>query len=194
MGAGYVHAASPEQPVRRLRLDGAELWARGGAQTVHATASQVEVEGSVLEGGDVEAAFDGSRSLSIEAQQVTWDLKAGVGVFAGEVRVLRGETSLSCDQLRLSFHDPGHMDRAVAEGHVVVTQAGRRAEARQAVLEIDSGTITLTGSPTVTQGASSLRGERVIFHLDEQHVECQRCTLVVDAAAVKPLQRLGQGP
>jgi len=130
------------------------------------------------------AAADGGLPLTVQAARSTWDVTARLAHFEGQVRASRGPLALSCERLEARYDSDGQLVSALATGDVVVTRAEWRAAADRAELAVATGAVTLTGSPTVTNGAHALRGERILLYVDREAVDCEQCTLVVDAAGL----------
>jgi len=123
--------------------------------------------------------------LVIEAPHSDWDMKARSVRFTGGVEATRGPVSLRCEELAVRYADGDRIEEAVATGSVVVERDGRRATGERAVLTTADGRIELTGSPLLTEGASTLTGERIELYLDDERVRCERCRLVVDGDALR---------
>ena len=58
-----------------------------------------------------------------------------------------------------------------------MVQADRRASAERAELDGATGKIVLTGAPRLAQGGRTLEGEVITIWLDDERVDCDRCTL-----------------
>jgi lipopolysaccharide transport protein LptA len=122
--------------------------------------------------------------LQISSDHSQWRFSEQTAIFTGHVRVTRGDTLLTCQTLTVSLGDGEQIRDAVASGSVVVSQAGRRAEADQAVLDGATGRVVLTGSPALQQARRTLAGERIIIWLDDEKVDCQQCTLTLNGDAI----------
>lgn len=97
----------------------------------------------------------------ITAQKdATFNEKENKAIFTGDVRVKDPAFLLSCDTLTvLLLKDRKGIDRAIAEGNVVIVQQtdnpsekGAVGRARQAVYVPSKGDVTLIGWPEVQQG------------------------------------------
>lgn len=151
--------------------------------------------GTVLLGSSTARAADvtlkgGSAPLEIRAQRSEWDLRNRAATFTEEVVVTRGDVQIACGQLRVTYKDADHLDVVVATGGVDVTRGGRRAHAERAEIDGDSGRITLTGAPTLSEGPNALAGDRITLYLDDERALCEGaagtpCRLVVDGSALR---------
>ncbi len=119
--------------------------------------------------------------LSIESSHASWDLSQHNVVFEGDVRAVRGAFTLSCERLEASFDSPEQLSEAVASGEVTVNHRGRVATGQRAVLDVQAGRLVLEGEPSVRQGERSLSGERITLFLDDERLECDRCSLEIGA-------------
>ncbi|MCB9778331.1 MAG: hypothetical protein H6742_07190 [Alphaproteobacteria bacterium] len=124
--------------------------------------------------------------LEIEAPRSRWDLATRVVVFEGGVQATRADVVLTCETLTVRYATADRVERAVAEGDVVVRRGDRRATGARAELVADSGEVTLTGAPLLQEGPNTLRGERIVLFLDDEKVTCDACRLVVAGDAVAP--------
>lgn len=125
-------------------------------------------------------------SLTVEAPDSTWDLKARAVRFSGGVTVTRAEVVLTCDELLVQYAGADRIESALATGRVQVRQGERRASGDSALLTTADGSIVLTGTPRISEGPNELSGQRITLYLDDERVRCEGCRLVVDGQAVSP--------
>ncbi len=93
-----------------------------------------------------------STSLTLESEQL-------------EIVSLREENS---DQTDVTISEFGGIQRIVAKGHVIILQAGRRAEAGIAEIFPIEGKLILKDSPRVFDGQGEVRGWRITLLKDEK--------------------------
>ena len=126
----------------------------------------------------------------ITAREATFDNRTHLATFAIEVLVKDPEFGLSCDRLTVNLKTPptesaakpaakpkvpgeqkSGIEKAVAEGHVIITQdkpnaAGRMerytGEAERAVFDNASGTLKLYGSPRISKSVGGVISEQII--------------------------------
>lgn len=184
--AGCI-TVGPEGP----RLDHVEL--EGVA--VEAEGVRLSMASATLEkdGTGTGAAVTGTRSsrppLEIEAPRTSWDLKARSAVFEGGVTAKRGEFTLTCDTLTVTFAAGGKRDAvelATAEGNVTISRDQRTATGERAELHGETGEVVLTGHPTLVEGSNRLTGDVVRLFLDDERISCEKCHLVIDGSAIGP--------
>lgn len=100
-------------------------------------------------------------------------------VFSGNVIVRQGEMTLNADRITVAFSDgrsKGSIERIDAAGGVSVRRGNKSAQGSFAVYDPTRRLITLMGRVVLTQGANTVRGERLIIDLTSGRA-------VVDGAA-----------
>lgn len=124
--------------------------------------------------------------LNIHSKSAVWSFVERTARFEGDVLVTRADVTLRCDVLTVSFLRPDRIENAIAEGGVEVIQGQRTASSSRAELTAADGMLVMTGQPVITDSGNRLSGDRITLWLDQERVECQGCTLVVDGAAIAP--------
>ncbi len=150
--------------------------------TISAQQAIVDEDGT----GRAETVSAEAPPLSIKSDDAVWSFRERSARFEGNVVAERGEVTLRCATLQVSFLRPDRIQHAVAEGGVEVTQGERTATSSRAELTAEDGMLVMTGEPMITDAGNRLTGDRITLWLDREQVECQGCTLVVDGAAIKP--------
>ena len=122
------------------------------------------------------------RPVNIEAASLEVRDKDRVATFAGNVRVVQGDTTMRCKTLVVYYDDQSaaargprtgantlgggqRINRLEAKGGVIVTQKDQTATGDQGLFDMRSNTVTLTGNVVVSQGESVLRGDRLVVDL-----------------------------
>ncbi len=177
------------------RLDHVELEGVG----VEAEGVRLSMASATLEkdGTGTGEAVTGTRysrpPLEIDAPRTSWDLKARSAVFEGGVTAKRGEFTLTCDTLTVTFtagsKSSDAVDLATAEGNVTISRDKRTATGQRAELNGATGEVVLTGNPTLVEGSNRLNGEVVRLFLDDERISCEKCHLVIDGSAIGPGSR-----
>lgn len=124
--------------------------------------------------------------LVIEAPDSTWDLRTRTVRFSGGVRAWRGEVLLECEELQVVYAGPDEVESALALGDVRLRHGGRAAQGERAELLARDGSLVLTGSPRLQDGANELVGRAITFYLDDDRVRCQDCRLSIQGSALGP--------
>jgi lipopolysaccharide transport protein LptA len=147
----------------------------GSGAVVTAETAELTPDG-IGEATGIEAVHD-AQAITIRADHTRWNLTTKTSEMTGAVQATQGDLSLSCDRATLQYTDDSTVQRAVANGRVVVTRGGHRATGEKAVLE--EGRLTLTGDPKLSDGRSWMTGSRIVFVVGEEAVECDGCTMTV---------------
>ncbi len=155
---------------------------------IHLAGAWVDEDGSEGHGEEVTAEISGAPPLEISGQRSSWSLKDGIVVFEGEVIATRGQLELRCARLEVTYEGE-RVQTAVASGGVAVAHGARRANADRARLTVEDGRIVLTGGARVQDGPNRLEGEPITLFVDDERIECDSCTLIIDGGAVSPGRR-----
>jgi len=123
--------------------------------------------------------------MEIAADRLEVDRKAGRATFSGAVVATRGELKLTCDHLVADYDPEGALRSVVADGHVALASGRLHATATRADYREAEAAVLLEGDLKVTDGKSTLTGERARILLDEERfvVEKARGRLVFAAPA-----------
>jgi lipopolysaccharide export system protein LptA len=124
--------------------------------------------------------FSQNRDKPVQIEAATLEVrdKDKRAVFAGDVKVTQGDTTMRCKEL-VVFYDtdnkPGAMKtaqpgpggqnairRLEARGGVLVTQKEQTATGQTGIFDMKSNTITLDGGVTIAQGQNILRGAKLV--------------------------------
>jgi len=101
--------------------------------------------------------------------------------FKGGVEVIGAELTIICDELVvIAFRDGdagaavgeiGAIESILAEGHVVIEQAGRKATAGRAEVNPVKGTVTLSKHPKIIDNDVEVEGYQFVIHTADKRVE-----------------------
>lgn len=107
-----------------------------------------------------------SAPVEVTADELTVNRQAGGATFAGNVLVVQGEMRLSADKVDVEYAGDGQgIRRLVASGGVTLATPSDAAEAREATYEIESGALVMSGEVLLTQGPSTIAGDRLVADL-----------------------------
>ena len=125
--------------------------------------------------------MDGDQPVRIVSNTLEVRDKVRQATFAGEVKLTQGETIIKCKVLVVFYEDTAapskksappatagaeppksgqKIKRAEAKGDVFVVQKDQTASGDNAVFDVKSNTVVITGSVVVTQGGMVTRGDR----------------------------------
>ncbi|MFB2532158.1 lipopolysaccharide transport periplasmic protein LptA [Paracoccus sp. p4-l81] len=117
-------------------------------------------------------AFGGVRAntsapVEVSADSLSVDQASGAATFSGNVVIGQGQMRLSATSVRVEYGDKGQSQirRLHATGKVTLVSGPDAAEADEAVYEVDSGQVTLTGNVMLAQGQNVLSGNRMVVDL-----------------------------
>jgi lipopolysaccharide export system protein LptA len=110
----------------------------------------------------------GSEPIQISARTLVWDHKGQKATFQQEVIARQQDLEIQSDDLTVYFNEnENDITRLVAKGNVRIIQMDRRAYCEEAVYDRALNRIVLEGNPVIRQGQNEVKGERVIFYLEE---------------------------
>jgi lipopolysaccharide export system protein LptA len=134
-----------------------------GILTVAGMASSQEAR---IAFGDL--AQDTTLPVEVTAETFAVNNADGTAVFSGNVVVTQGEMKLSAAEVRVAYNqDQTAIDQLIASGGVTIVNLADTAEAREAVYTIDTGLIVLTGDVLLTQGPSTMAGQKLTVNLKD---------------------------
>lgn len=118
--------------------------------------------------------------IHVSADKLISDRNKQYGEFLGNVVAVRGEATLTCDNLKIFYSEKkektaaadqaGAIDKMIATVNVKLTFEDKVAVAEKAVYTADDDSIVLTGGPpTVTSGDSYVSGDKItLFRTGEK--------------------------
>lgn len=109
--------------------------------------------------------------ITITSQKVDFDNQKKEAIYSGEVKVVKGDITLTADTIKVLF---GGADQGVkliqADGRVRIWWKDRYAEAEKGVYDDQSQTLILTGSPKTWQNENMVKGDKISYDLVEDKV------------------------
>jgi lipopolysaccharide export system protein LptA len=109
---------------------------------------------------------DPSAPVEVASDALTVEQAAGRAVFTGNVVVAQGDLRLAAATVTVDYAaDGAGIRRITAGGGVTFATATDAAEAREAVYEVETGALTLTGDVVLTQGPATITGDRLVADL-----------------------------
>ncbi len=106
--------------------------------------------------------------IDITSDTVEADQKTNKVTFKGNVIAKQEDTTLYANTLTI-LYDPNtkKLKEIIAVGNVKVVQLDRRATGEKATFDQEKNKVVLDGEAVVREGANVIRGERIIFYVDE---------------------------
>ncbi|MFT5127904.1 MAG: lipopolysaccharide export system protein LptA [Rhodothermales bacterium] len=104
----------------------------------------------------------------ITSDSMDYDIETRSAVFAGNVHVKDSRLDLKAAQMVVQFDEGNELETITCQGKVVISRDGHVATGEVATYDYKGGSISLSGSPILLQGASRISGaERIIFNRTE---------------------------
>ncbi len=111
---------------------------------------------------------DTTLPVTVDADRLAVNNADGSAVFTGNVHVAQGEMRMAAAEVTVIYgQDRTSISQLHATGGVTIANATDAAEAREAIYTIDSGTIVMTGDVLLTQGASTMAGQKLTIQLKD---------------------------
>lgn len=131
-----------------------------------AFASVARAQEATIAFGDM--AQDTSLPVEVTSETFSVNNADGTAIFSGDVRVTQGEMVLTAAEVQVKYDPEGRaISQLIASGGVSVTNLADTAKSDGAVYTIDSGVIVMTGNVVLTQGPSSMQGEKLTINLKD---------------------------
>lgn len=110
---------------------------------------------------------DPKAQVEVSADTLKVNQTNGEALFSGNVLIGQGDMRLKADQVKVTYAsgDKTKIQALNATGHVTLVNGPDAAEASEAVYDVASGNVVLTGDAIVTQGQNVLSGERIEVNL-----------------------------
>lgn len=111
---------------------------------------------------------DTSLPVEIAADQLSVNNADGTAVLSGNVVVTQGKMTLSAAEVLVKYGTDGKsIDQLEATGGVKVTNLGDAARGNAAVYSVATGRIELSGDVLLSQGSSSMTGQKLTINLKD---------------------------
>ena len=124
--------------------------------------------------------------VDIKSDRLTIHQKEQRAVFEGNVKTVQGELKIICEKLTVTYAGEkdksakaGEIKQMVFTGSVSITQKNRSGHCEKAVYDRVAGRIVCTGKPWVVEGENRIRGERIVYLLEEDQVRVTRPQAVI---------------
>ena len=114
--------------------------------------------------------FSTSRDpIDINSDSVEANQKQNKVTFKGNVIAKQRDTTLYANTLVIIYDEnTKKLKEIIATGNVKIVQLERRATGQKATFQQDENKMVLDGEAVVREGENVIRGERVIFYVDEE--------------------------
>ena len=110
---------------------------------------------------------DTTLPVEVTSDSLSVDQGSGQATFAGNVKVTQGEMTISAGTARIEYLPDGSgVAKVYLDGRVLFASPTDAAEADAAVYTIASGEVVMTGDVLLTQGQTTISGNRLVYDLD----------------------------
>jgi lipopolysaccharide transport protein LptA len=120
----------------------------------------------------------GAKAVPVEvhADVIEYRYKERRTVMTGKplVTLVREDATLFCKRVLAEMDADGRIARATCEGDVKITRGERQVTCERARFEAAQGRVTCEGAPELRDGASIVKGELLVYDLDEDRVTLTR--------------------
>ncbi|MBW2039504.1 MAG: lipopolysaccharide transport periplasmic protein LptA [Deltaproteobacteria bacterium] len=111
----------------------------------------------------------GEGPIHITSQRLEADHKGNLITFVGDVVARQKEFVLYSERLLLFLDKEGNeIEKIVAQGNVRIVQGKRRGTCQEATYYHRERKVILQGDPVLREGDNWVRGQRIIYYIDEQ--------------------------
>ncbi len=101
-------------------------------------------------------------------------------VLSGNVRAVKGPTTLTCDRAVAIYSDRQQLKRIECAGRVQAIDGDKHASGQRAEFDVARSRLSVTGTPRARQGGSTLEGTRVTFHSGEDRMIVEDARVLLD--------------
>jgi len=106
--------------------------------------------------------------IDITSDTVEASQKENTVTFKGNVIAKQEDITLYANRVVVSYNpDTKKLKEIMAVGNVRIVQLDRRATGQKASFEQDANKVTLEGEAVLREGENVIRGERIIYYVDE---------------------------
>jgi lipopolysaccharide export system protein LptA len=111
---------------------------------------------------------DSAQPVEVTADRLDVNQTDGTATFAGNVVVVQGELTLTAGRVLVEYGttQPREIERIHAFDSVVLVSPTEAAEGDEAVYEVTSRSVVMTGNVLLTQELNVVSGERLTIDLD----------------------------
>jgi lipopolysaccharide export system protein LptA len=111
---------------------------------------------------------DSTQPVEVTSDRLDIDQTSGTAIFAGNVVVVQGELTLTADRVRVEYGEtePREIERIFAFDNVTLVSPTEAAEGNEAVYEVATRSVVMTGDVLLTQALNAVSGDRLSIDLE----------------------------
>lgn len=111
---------------------------------------------------------DSSLPVEVAADQLSVDQGTGLAVFDGNVVVTQGAMTIKAANARVEYAQDGKgIAKLYFSGRVTFAGGTEAAQADDAVYTVATGEVVLTGDVLLTQGKTTIAGQKMVYDLQK---------------------------
>jgi lipopolysaccharide export system protein LptA len=111
---------------------------------------------------------DSTQPVEVTSDRLDIDQTTGTALFSGNVVVVQGELTLTADSVRVEYGDtePREIERIFAFGGVTLVSPTEAAEGDEAIYDVATRSVVMTGEVLLTQTLNAVSGDRLTIDLE----------------------------
>jgi lipopolysaccharide export system protein LptA len=178
-----------------IKAHSATAWLAGAALLLAGAAAVAAQPAGQSQPSSAMQGFSPNRDQPVKITANTLEVRDKIrqATFSGDVKLVQGDTTVSCKSLVVFYEDTQsqpaakkaapapapaadaqpaqkaggsqQIKRAECRGDVLIVQKDQTASGETGVFDIKSNTVTLNGNVVVTQGQKVMRGDRMVANL-----------------------------
>lgn len=111
---------------------------------------------------------DSSLPVNVASDSLSVDQTSGLALFDGNVIVTQGAMTIQSAKARVqNSADGSGIEKLFFDGGVTFASETEAAEANEAVYTIASGEVVMTGDVLLTQGPTTIAGQKLVYDLQK---------------------------
>lgn len=111
---------------------------------------------------------DSSLPVEVTSDTLSVDQSTGVAIFDGKVVAIQGDMTINAATARVENKSDGSgIDKIHFSGGVTFHSPTEAAEAEDAVYTVDQGEVVMTGNVLLTQGPTTIAGQKLVYDLQK---------------------------
>lgn len=113
-------------------------------------------------------AHDSNQPVEAISDTLTIDQTNGRALFSGNVIIIQGDLRIAAQDVEVIYTDQDgerSVDEVIATGGVLITRGEDAAEGTDAVYAVAAALLTMTGDVLVTQGTTTIAGDRMVVDM-----------------------------
>ncbi len=142
------------------------------------------VDATILATGASSSGAVGPSPVRISADTFELQARRHRAVLSGNVKAIKGPTTLTCDRAIAIYSDRQQLKRLECAGRVQAVDGDKWASGQRAEFDVLRERLSVTGTPRARQGGSMLEGTKVTFYSGKDLMVVDDARAVIDRANV----------